>query len=269
MVPAELRERQQWLAWQYRTRNGQRTKVPLSPLGGLGKSNDSATWGTYRQALAVLDADGIGFVFSPDDDYLGVDMDACVSDRGALHPAAYDIVRQLNGYTEFSPSGYGLHIIVRARLERGRHTLKTPWGNELALYSSGRFFTMSGEGRGEIREAQAEVNALISYYFPEEERQSAPVARPKPFSGHERDILDRVLGDARTERLWRGDASDFGGDHSAADLALCAHLAFWCGSDASRVDALFRQSGLMRDKWDSPRGDSTYGQETIRKALRQ
>ncbi|MFR4804189.1 MAG: hypothetical protein ACLT98_13270 [Eggerthellaceae bacterium] len=49
-----------------------------------------------------------------------------------------------------------------------------------------------------------------------------------------------------------------GGDRSAADMALCSHLAFWCGRDAGRMDRIFRRSGLMRDKWDSRRGGSTY-----------
>ncbi|MBM3271540.1 MAG: DUF3987 domain-containing protein, partial [Candidatus Sericytochromatia bacterium] len=51
------------------------------------------------------------------------------------------------------------------------------------------------------------------------------------------------------------------------DLALCSHLAFWTGPDPARIDRLFRQSGLMRDKWDEKRLDSTYGAVTIAKAL--
>jgi hypothetical protein len=34
-------------------------------------------------------------------------------------------------------------------------------------------------------------------------------------------------------------------------------LAFWTQRDATRVDELFRQGGLMRAKWDERRGDST------------
>ena len=73
---------------------------------------------------------------------------------------------------------------------------------------------------------------------------------------------------AKFEALWRGDTSGYGGDDSAADLALCGLLAFWCGIDPRRIDSLFRSSGLMRDKWDSSRGETTYGRQTIEKALR-
>jgi primase-polymerase (primpol)-like protein len=71
----------------------------------------------------------------------------------------------------------------------------------------------------------------------------------------------------RFRRLWEGDASDYGNDHSRADLALCRILAFWCGGDAERMDRLFRSSGLMRKKWDRHTGESAYGIRTIRAAL--
>lgn len=38
--------------------------------------------------------------------------------------------------------------------------------------------------------------------------------------------------------------------HSEADQALCAMLAFWCGGDTAQMDRLFRQSSLMREKWE-------------------
>ncbi len=53
-------------------------------------------------------------------------------------------------------------------------------------------------------------------------------------------------------------------------MALCCLLAFWTGGDAQRVDRLFRQSGLMRDKWDEVHyaDGRTYGEVTVQRALR-
>ncbi|HRD68272.1 MAG TPA: hypothetical protein PKY50_19250 [Candidatus Competibacter sp.] len=95
------------------------------------------------------------------------------------------------------------------------------------------------------------------------------------FSGAPDSDDEKLLSKARTASngarfaaLWSGDTSEHGGDHSAADLALCNILAFWTESDAVRMDRLFRQSGLMRPKWDEKRGESaTYGQMTIAKAI--
>ena len=67
-------------------------------------------------------------------------------------------------------------------------------------------------------------------------------------------------------RLWSG-CTDGYSSHSEADLALCSHLAFWTGRDAALMDSMFRQSGLMRDKWDRQQSGTTYGAITIQKAI--
>jgi primase-polymerase (primpol)-like protein len=54
--------------------------------------------------------------------------------------------------------------------------------------------------------------------------------------------------------------------HSEADLGLCGYLARTL-ANADDIDAAFRLRGLMRAKWDSAREDSTYGRDTIMKAL--
>ena len=66
--------------------------------------------------------------------------------------------------------------------------------------------------------------------------------------------------------IYKGDCSKYGGDQSAGDLAFCSHLARR-GFNGDEIDQLFRTSGLYREKWDEYRGDKTYGQKTIEKAL--
>ena len=70
------------------------------------------------------------------------------------------------------------------------------------------------------------------------------------------------------KRLWSGDFSAYP-SQSEADLALCRILAFWTKRHAASVDRLFRQSGLIRPKWDVPHfcAGKTYGQATIEKAI--
>lgn len=80
------------------------------------------------------------------------------------------------------------------------------------------------------------------------------------------EVLERIRSSRQGpafDALWRGDTSKHGDDHSAADLALCNLLAFWCGRDEAQMDRLFRQSGLYRDKWD--RDD--YREGTIQRAI--
>jgi len=52
-------------------------------------------------------------------------------------------------------------------------------------------------------------------------------------------------------------------------MALCCLLAFWTGGDQTQMEHLFRQSGLLREKWDEVHyaDGSTYGEKTIERAI--
>jgi primase-polymerase (primpol)-like protein len=145
-IPAEIRERDQWVNWRReRRRDGKGTKVPYRADGmGRASSTDPATWSTFEAAVAgveALPADGIGYVFSADDPFTGIDLDDCL-DGDRLHPEAAAIVLLLDSYTEISPSGTGVKVIVRASKNgntRSR-TSNTPWGGKLEVYDQDRFF---------------------------------------------------------------------------------------------------------------------------------
>lgn len=110
--------------------------------------------------------------------------------------------------------------------------------------------------------------------FDVEDEPSAPGREPSredvPFSDDE--LIAKALlakdGD-KFRRLWTGDNSEYDGDESRGDLAFAAIAAFWTGNDPARIDAWFRQSGRMRDKWDERHASDgrTYGQMTIGKAI--
>ena len=64
--------------------------------------------------------------------------------------------------------------------------------------------------------------------------------------------------------LWEGTWQDAGySSQSEADLALCTLLSFWSGREKEQIDRLFKQSGLMRDKWNR----IDYREATINKAV--
>lgn len=142
-IPEELRQRRQWLVWKLEQRDGKPTKIPYI-AGGVGKasSTDSLTWRTFDEAVQALRTsryDGIGFVFSSGDPYAGVDLDKCRDpETGELEEWAREVVKNLGGYAEASPSGTGVHVIVRGKApnkKRGR----------VEAYSSERYFTMTGQ----------------------------------------------------------------------------------------------------------------------------
>jgi hypothetical protein len=264
------------VCWRTETREDKPTKVPYQPQHPRRKasSTDPGTWGTYTQAKAATGVDGIGYVFAIDDEYAGVDLDNCVDTNGRVHPEAMRIVHALDSYTEISPTGTGLHIYIRAAVNGGGHrTQKTGWGGDFENYDQARFFTFTGKHLfgtpSTINARQTELDAIRAELFPKPAAPAKQMPTVVPVTASDSDIIDKIRKSkqGRTfEPLWDGDTGAHGGDDSAADLALCNILAFWFVTP-DRIDAVFRQSGLMREKWDEQRGDQTYGQQTVAKAL--
>lgn len=105
--------------------------------------------------------DGIGFVFSSKDDYIGIDLDDCVDELGNVNFFAQKIINMLNSYTEYSPSNKGLHIICKAKLLKNQNIgIKK---NNIEIYNNDRFFTMTGNMylKKEIIERSNEILKLI------------------------------------------------------------------------------------------------------------
>jgi len=250
-------------------------KVPYDPKTGRpAKVNDPSTWGSFEQALESAKNpkckyDGIGFVFSDDDPFTGIDLDHCVQD-GKILPWAQDIINRLNSYAEYSPSGTGVHIYVEAIKPKGRCRR-----GRVEVYVNGRFLTVTGDRLDDapftIEKRQEEIDKFHAEAFGNTSSRptSKPDSKPATTSLSDAELIDRAMnarGGVKFRALWNGDISSFP-SQSEADLSLCSKLAFWTGKDHDRIDALFRQSGLMRDKWDERHGEQTYGDMTISKAI--
>ena len=148
-IPAELCERPQWVTWRYRWRNGQWTKVPYNAVTGTkARPNDSETWSNFAVALEAArsgNRDGIGFVFSKDDPYCGIDLDDCMDGDGQPVAEAQAILDLFDSYAEVSPSGRGVKVWIRGSLVgRGRRTSRVAGFKELEVYDKGRYFTVTG-----------------------------------------------------------------------------------------------------------------------------
>lgn len=278
-IPTEVKERAQLVVFRYDWDAGKRdwNKAPRTPqTGRLASSTAPSTWGTFDDARAAVERgnyDGIGYMFAVDDPYAGIDLDHCRNaDTGELAAWAQAIVDAIPGYWEVSPRGEGIKAIVQATMRpNSRH--KTP---NVEMYDQGRYFTITGHlvpgTAGAIMECQDAFDALYRDTFPESDTRTAPHTRGgSGATSDDRAVIDtahRASNGAKFARLWNGDTSEYGGDESAADLALCSLLAFYAGpAGAAQVDRLFRSSGLMRDKWDSGRPQGTYGSMTIHKAI--
>ena len=161
-LPAALKARPQWVLFRLEERIDQHTgdvkltKIPIDPQTlRNASSTDPETWGTFEQCLAALPValeeweqdnpsayrgGGIGYVFTSDDPYTGVDLDHCRdADTGTIADWAQTWIDTLSSYTQVSVSGTGVHIIVEATLPPGRRQ-----SGNYQMWDQSRFFAMTG-----------------------------------------------------------------------------------------------------------------------------
>ena len=83
------------------------------------------------------------------------------------------------------------------------------------------------------------------------------------------DLIKKMFASRKGEKikkLFDGDIKDYKNDSSAADMALCSELGWWTNYNPDRMDKIFRQSKLMRPKWDEKHFSDPpylYGERTI------
>jgi putative DNA primase/helicase len=256
-LPDELKAEASWVLWKKKRRNGKMTKVIYQADHRQASSTDPSTWTTFDAVVEAFERDGffdgIGFVFHPDSPYAGADIDDVTEEQAGRW------IERFDSYTERSPSGNGFHIICKAEVPKGTNRA------EGELYSSGRFFTMTGDlvRDAPVREAQDAANEFYKFLRRDDE---PPAERSEQNSA--------ILTDAEVVRLAEnakhGDefsAIYRGGGHfksgSERDLSLASRLAFWT-QDEAQIERIMRGSGCVREKWDRHR---TYLRATIRKAL--
>jgi primase-polymerase (primpol)-like protein/uncharacterized coiled-coil protein SlyX len=282
VLPPALVEHDQWICWREQERDGKPTKVPISPTnGGFASSTDEQTWTSFDDALEHAEigkADGIGFVFTADDPFVGIDLDDCRDpETDAVDETAQDIIDRLDSYTERSPSGTGYHVIVQGELPGSRNRK-----GKVEMYDSVRFFTVTGEHVAEtpttVATRQDALTAIHREYVQDDvtDENSDLSSETADESSAAIDLDDEELlekarnatNGAKFERLWNGNTRSYE-SQSEADMALCFLLAFWTGGDATWMDQLFRRSGLMREKWDEVHyaDGSTYGEKTVERAI--
>ena len=275
-LPILLRESACFCCWRYEERNGRMTKVPYNPrTGGMAQSNNPETFAPLPVAAgAMQNYDGLGVgIFG---DLGAIDIDHCIGDDGPSE-LARDIILTMDSYTELSPSGTGVRILFWApdfQYDTGRYYINNQ-KRGLEVYIAGctrKYVTVTGNVYGieEMAQRSAQLQQVLDKYMV---RPAATAVNSPPAQTVARDdaaLLERAKrarnGD-RFARLWAGELCGYQ-SQSEADLALCNQLAFWTGRDPARMDRLFRQSGLMRDKWDRRQSGSTYGAITIANAIR-
>ena len=280
------------------TKPGKTDKRPVSwQTGAVVNAHDPAHWTDAATACAAAARLGpwhcVGFVFTPDDPWWFLDIDACLKPDGTWNDVAHAMCAALPGAAvEVSQSGTGLHIIGRGLVPPHSSRRAEAQAAGLEFYTEGRFVALTGTNAAGNADTDLtlQIGAIVQRWFPPVEvgTETLPAEGPVPeWRGptDDEDLIRRALqsksaagvfgGKASFADLWTADVTalaraypttgDEPYDRSRADAALAQHLAWWTGKDAARTERLMRQSALAREKWDR----EDYLPRTIGRALSQ
>ena len=294
-IPKALKQSPNFVLWRKEKRDGRETKVPYQRNGRYAKSDDPTTWTNYSAAVSALingrgKYNGIGFCLS-EGTPIGIDLDHCrcpaFPDTEIIVPWAMDIIKEVNSYTESSPSGKGIRIFAyggklpaygrkKGLPEYGGDNCRKDVVPAFEIYESGRYLTVTGNRIAgtptDIMSRPEAIAAVHKRIFSDTATVQSKPGFVQPVANMSvTDTLEKAYRSKNGERirvLYNGNYSDYP-SQSEADLALCSHLAFLFDGDAIAIDAAFRESGLFRDKWDTKHHSdgATYGEATIKKVI--
>ena len=286
-IPSELKENASFCLWKLEKRSGKLTKVPYDPKNGqLAKTNDPSTFADFASAMKAYAMGGTGS--TPKWDGIGyrvsegigaIDIDHRIREDGSLNDVAASIMSFFpDAYFERSPSGTGLRGFFRLSPDFAYDKTVYYINNRkhgLEVYLPGvtnRFVTVTGDvyRAGTVsRNDEALQNTLDTFMRRNSQLGAGSPIEPVSYLTDEQVIQHACKSESgeKFRSLYNGDWCSLYDSQSDADMALVSMLAFWCGNVEEQIDRIFRESGLMRDKWDRRTGDSTYGQITIRNAV--
>jgi len=257
-IPGQLKQRAQWVAWGIK---GEPPKAPYNPTSLLSgfpqpaKAGVRETWGTFQSALQCVSkglARGIGYEFDGQALY-GVDLDSVLDGAGTLMPQAQEIVEELVSYTEISPSGKGLHILVNAfDVSITRHRRK---GGFLEIYNNLRYFTITGNLYGNLRRIETRSGELQRIH--DKWLLPAPGLTQRPHAYQQDNSMGEATGmlqvglskDPVMRSFWMGEHRR--GDESSSDQALMNKLAYWCSANQPAMIQAFLASPYHAQKDDA------------------
>lgn len=279
-IPKEMKEFNNWVLYKIRPKkdnkgNIKNTKIPYQPINKMAKVNDRHTWSSFyivknKAEKEARRYDGIGFVFT-DSTIMGIDIDHCIVDN-KLSDIATDILKTVNSYAEYSPSGEGIHIYINGNINLYKGFKLPKLG--LEIYEKDRYFTVTGNvinGYEKLSSDVTGVEKIYDKYFNTTSKLQLQKKNNLQFMEiDDNKLLDKINNSKQAEAFKNLYYDGIASDNSSADLSLCNILAFWTCKNFAQMDRLFRKSALFRKKWDEIHYNNgeTYGTHTLNLAIK-
>ena len=244
-VPDEMKSWPQWIVWRFEDLDAKKpTKVPYSPRSGrMASVTNPQTWATYDEVVECLKTgwySGAGFVLTDGDPFAFIDLDDTENDAAALEQQQA-IFNETQGYAEISPSGTGLHIIVKGEIPSGRRRGK------VEVYSNQRYMTMTGNvyRDGPVLAQQEVVTGLFETLGKGKVATAFFLGLEEPTETDE-EVYNRAFQAANGDKfgeLWAGRFEGMYASQSEADFALVDIIAYYTQNKA-QIARMFRLSEL-------------------------
>lgn len=277
-IPMRLRQMKRWVLWAG-------NKIPICATTGAATGSEK-DWYDYDFVYNKLKQDnlkkysGMGFFFKEGDGIVGIDIDNCIVD-GQIDDFANEIIEKFNGYTEITPSQTGVHIIVLGDVESAFKKSNVYKHIGLEIYKTGRYFTFTGNriNVGVARDRTAELKQLIDRFKPKNNDIQKMNYKCNTLTGSDADVITLVENSKYYNNILNEP------DLSDRDFYYAQLLAYFTKKDIHQMERIFRNSvfmyghtkkkmvrgkivdtGIEYNKFDSPRGNSTWGMITLQKA---
>ncbi|MCJ0951533.1 DUF927 domain-containing protein [Mammaliicoccus sciuri] len=275
-VPTEMAHLEQWVLWKAEKikDKDEYGKVPYQLIEIPASSTNPSSWSSFDKTIQKLDDyDGVGFVLTKEDDYICLDLDDIHIDKETYKPLT-DIAKEVMQKTwwEVSPSGTGIHAYFKGTLPD--EVKRKNKSEHLELYSHSRFMTFTGVNDDVYREVscdQTYIDSLVERYFKHEVITNDTINYDiTPANLEDNEVIQLMAKSKNADKLSKlmsGGWREIFESQSEADLSLLNALAFYTQKNIVQMDRIFRDSDLMRPKWDELRGAKTYGQISIEKAI--
>ena len=296
-IPQEMKKVDRWVCWRKERRKDKFNNVPKMINGKPASHSDSKTWSSFNQANSARKMQKFnGVSFALGDSWIGFDFDNVYDKKTKKwhgpSKKIIDLLTENGAYTEFSPSGSGVHAILWAEdlldddefielksiISIAKTGFKKEWkddsGAAIEFYHTNRILTTTGKkvfdcdpdfSNGHHTDAIKEACKTIIKDFGLKKREKREEIVELNLEDHK--VLDlgrNASNGAKFIDLYSGNWQQYYKTQSSADMALLSLLAFYSGRNFSQMKRLFEQSELYREP--EQKGDD-YLDKSIQNAI--
>ena len=205
---ADPQQFEQWIVWRYS--QGKTKKPPFDPdTGDAASVTDPETWSDHKTARQYAeehdDVEGLGFVLTETDPFVGWDLDDVIDDSGAVAQWAVAVIARLDSYTEYSPSNTGFRTLTAGTKPGSRSARAQGDDTKIEVFEDDHYLTVTGNHlAGTPTTVEGRQDAIDDVYGEFVAREDGSSSRTSPDPDLAGTTTDADLNESLVERMCAG-----------------------------------------------------------------